>query len=130
MLPYFVTNSVALASLPTSSAPASPQKITLTSIGSYVQLTPTRLNFGNQPVGTKSLSKRITLSNKGSIAVSITGISIRGTLDLSLLPPIVGGVDDHFEIVVQISGNIPSQLPPQFCLDRSRRKQCQSTRRA
>jgi hypothetical protein len=34
MLPYIVTNSVALAWLPTSSARASPQKITLTGIGS------------------------------------------------------------------------------------------------
>jgi hypothetical protein len=59
-------------------APASPQKLSLTGIGTYVQLTPTSLNFGNQPVGTRSLAKRITLSNKGSVAVSITSISTTG----------------------------------------------------
>ena len=63
----------------TDNSPASPQKIALTGIGTYVQLSPTSLNFGNQPVGTKSLSKGITLSNKGGAAVSITGISITGT---------------------------------------------------
>jgi hypothetical protein len=37
-------------------------------------LTPTGVNFGNQAVGTKSLTKYITLSNKGSVAVSITSM--------------------------------------------------------
>ena len=36
------------------------------------------MNFGNQPVGTKSLPKKITLSNKGSVAVTITKISLAG----------------------------------------------------
>jgi hypothetical protein len=43
-----------------------------------VQLVPTKVNFGNQPVGTRSLPKRITLTNKGDAAVNITGISITG----------------------------------------------------
>jgi HYDIN/CFA65/VesB family protein len=60
-------------------APGSPQKVTLRGTGTYIQLTPTSVNFGNQPVGTKSLPKTITLSNKGSVAVSISGISITGT---------------------------------------------------
>ncbi len=60
-------------------APTSPQKITLTGFGTYVQLSPTSLNFGNQPVGTKSLAKKVILSNKGSVAVSITSVSITGT---------------------------------------------------
>ena len=47
--------------------------------GTYIQLTPTSLNFGNQPVGTKSLSQQITLSNKGSVAANFTSISITGT---------------------------------------------------
>jgi hypothetical protein len=63
----------------TDNAPLSPQKITLTGTGTAVQLTPANLNFGNQPVGTKSLAKKITLSNKSSSAVSITSISITGT---------------------------------------------------
>ena len=69
-----VTGSVSIR----DNAPASPQKITLTGTGTYVQLSPTSLNFGNQPVGTKSLAKRITLSNKGSVTVSISSISVTG----------------------------------------------------
>lgn len=60
-------------------ASGSPQKITLSGTGTYIQLSPTSMNFGNQPVGTKSLQKKITVSNKGSVAVSVSGISITGT---------------------------------------------------
>lgn len=63
----------------TDNAPGSPQKVTLTGIGTYIQLAPTSLNFGTQPVGTKSLPKKITVTNKGSAAVSISGVSITGT---------------------------------------------------
>ncbi len=63
----------------TDNATGSPQKITLTGTGTDIQLSPTSLNFGNQPVGTKSVAKKITLSNKASVAVSITSISITGT---------------------------------------------------
>jgi hypothetical protein len=52
--------------------------VTLKGTGTYVQLTPANLNFGNQPVGAKSIPKKITLSNKGSVAVSITSISVTG----------------------------------------------------
>ncbi|MGD0269390.1 MAG: choice-of-anchor D domain-containing protein [Candidatus Sulfotelmatobacter sp.] len=55
------------------------QTITLTGTGTDVQFTPTSLNFGNQPVGTKSTAKKITLSNKASVSVSVTSISITGT---------------------------------------------------
>jgi hypothetical protein len=60
-------------------ASGSPQKITLTGTGTDIQLTPTSVNFGNQPVGTKSTPKKITLSNKAGVTVSITSISITGT---------------------------------------------------
>jgi Beta-propeller repeat/Abnormal spindle-like microcephaly-assoc'd, ASPM-SPD-2-Hydin len=63
----------------TDNAPHSPQQVTLSGTGTYVQLTPTSVNFGNQPVGTTSLAKKITLSNKGDVAVNITGISFTGT---------------------------------------------------
>ncbi len=69
-----LTGSVAI----TDNASGSPQTIALTGTGTYIQLTPTNLNFGNQPVGTKSLPEKITLSNKGSVAVSITSISFTG----------------------------------------------------
>jgi hypothetical protein len=62
----------------TDNAPGSPQKVPLTGTGTYVQLVPTKLNFGNQPVGTRSLAKRITLTNKGSVTLNISGIAITG----------------------------------------------------
>jgi methionine-rich copper-binding protein CopC len=63
----------------TDNAPSSPQKVPLTGTGTYVQLLPTKVNFGTQPVGTRSLPKRITLTNKGSVTVNISGIAITGT---------------------------------------------------
>lgn len=63
----------------TDNALRSPQKLMLTGVGTYMQFNPTSLNFGNQPVGTKSAPKRIILSNKGSVAVSVTSISLTGT---------------------------------------------------
>jgi hypothetical protein len=70
-----LTGSVSI----TDNASGSPQKIALSGTGTDIQLTPTSLNFGNQPVGTKSLAKKITLSNKASVSVSITSISVTGT---------------------------------------------------
>ena len=63
----------------TDNAPGSPQKVPLTGTGTFVQLLPTKLNFGTQPVGTRSLAKKITLTNKGSVTVNISGIAITGT---------------------------------------------------
>jgi hypothetical protein len=63
----------------TDNAPGSPQNVPLTGTGTFVQLIPTTLNFGTQPVGTRSLAKTITLTNKGNSTVTITGISITGT---------------------------------------------------
>jgi hypothetical protein len=70
-----LTGTISIA----DNASNSPQKIVLTGVGTYIQLTPISLNFGNQPVGTKSLPKTITLSNKGSVAVSITSIAFTGS---------------------------------------------------
>jgi archaellum component FlaF (FlaF/FlaG flagellin family) len=63
----------------TDNAPGSPQTVSLTGTGTYVELKPVSVNFGSQPVGTKSIPKKITLTNKGSVAVSISKISITGT---------------------------------------------------
>jgi hypothetical protein len=63
----------------TDNAPGSPQKVPLAGTGTFVQLVPTKLNFGTQPVGTRSLAKKITLTNKGSVTVNISGIAITGT---------------------------------------------------
>jgi hypothetical protein len=62
----------------TDNAPDSPQKVPLAGAGTFVQLLPTKLNFGTQPVGTRSLAKKITLTNKGNVAVDISGIAITG----------------------------------------------------
>jgi hypothetical protein len=62
----------------TDNAPLSPQTVSLKGTGTYVQFNPVSFNFGNQPVGTKSLPKKITLSNKGNVPVSITKISLTG----------------------------------------------------
>ena len=62
----------------TDNATNSPQKVTLAGTGTYVKLAPTSINFGNQPEGSKSLAKQITLTNEGAAAVSITSIAITG----------------------------------------------------
>ncbi len=54
------------------------QQVPLSGTGTFVQLIPARLNFGGQPVGTKSLPRKITLTNKGDAAVNISDISITG----------------------------------------------------
>jgi Abnormal spindle-like microcephaly-assoc'd, ASPM-SPD-2-Hydin len=55
----------------------SPQIAKLEGVGTYIQL-PSRLDFANQVVGTTSLPGNITLTNKGSVAVHITKISLTG----------------------------------------------------
>jgi hypothetical protein len=62
----------------TDNAPDSPQKVPLKGTGTFVKLVPQKLNFGTQPVGTRSLARKITLTNKGSITVNISGIAITG----------------------------------------------------
>jgi len=69
-----LTGSITL----TDNAAVSTQSVTLKGTGTYILLAPTTENFGTQPVGTTSLAKTITLTNKGSVAVSITKISIVG----------------------------------------------------
>ncbi len=60
-------------------APGSPQQVPLTGTGTFVQLLPANVRFGTQPVGTRSVPKTITLTNKGNSTVTFTGISITGT---------------------------------------------------
>jgi hypothetical protein len=62
----------------TDNASGSPQTLALTGTGTYVQISPTSLSFGTQPVGTSSLSKKITLTNKGTATVTIGKVSIAG----------------------------------------------------
>ena len=60
----------------TDNAPDSPQQVPLSGTGTFVSLSPTSLNFGNQPVNTTSPPKYITLSNKGTGVVNFTGSGI------------------------------------------------------
>lgn len=60
-------------------APGSPQKVALKGLGTYVQLVPAKLSFGNEKVGTKSKPQKITLTNKGAVTVHITSLGITGT---------------------------------------------------
>lgn len=74
------TKSVLHGTLSVSdNALGSPQQVPLTGTSTFVELIPTKLNFGTQPVGTRSLAKRITLTNKGNSTVKITSIAITGT---------------------------------------------------
>jgi hypothetical protein len=63
----------------TDNAPNGPQTLPLTGVGTAVTLLPSSLDFGNQPVGTTSQPKTITLTNHGSVAVNIFGVVLTGT---------------------------------------------------
>jgi hypothetical protein len=60
-------------------ATASPQKVKVTGVGTYVQLNPGKLSFGNQPVGTTSSARKVIVTNKGATVVKITSINVTGT---------------------------------------------------
>ncbi len=62
----------------TDNAPDSPQNVPLKGTGTFVELVPRDVHFGTQPVGTRSLPKTITLTNKGGSAVNIQSILITG----------------------------------------------------
>ena len=59
--------------------PNSPQKIALTGVGTVVTLLPSSLNFSGQKVGTTSPPQVATLTNYGTVTLSIHGIHIIGT---------------------------------------------------
>jgi hypothetical protein len=62
----------------TDNAPGSTQTASLTGTGTFIQLIPTSINFGTQPIHSTSLPHKIAVTNKGSVAVSIGSISIVG----------------------------------------------------
>ena len=65
----------------TDNAASSPQTLALSGTGGIpagVSLSPTALSFGTQPVATTSAVQTITLSNGGSAAVSISGLTVMG----------------------------------------------------
>ena len=71
------TRSAALSV--TDNAAGSPQKVTLSGTGTRAKLSRTSLSFGSVPVGTSSAAKVVTLTNVGTISLSITSIAITGT---------------------------------------------------
>jgi len=70
-----IKGSVAVA----TNAAGSPQVITANGTAvAAVTLSPTSINFGNQPVGTTSAPKTVTLKNSSSSAVTLTSIAASG----------------------------------------------------
>jgi hypothetical protein len=61
-------------------APTSPQRASLSGAGAgpAVTFSPTSLTFGVRRLGTRSATQRITLSNTGNAALTITNIAITG----------------------------------------------------
>jgi len=59
-------------------APASPQTISLSGTGTYVEIAPTSLGFGNVTVGTSSSPQPVTLSNTATTSLGVKSISIGG----------------------------------------------------
>ena len=63
----------------TDNAAGSPQKVSLTGIGTTAKLSPTSLNFGTVDIGTRSLAKTVSLTNGGRTTLTISAIGITGT---------------------------------------------------
>jgi probable HAF family extracellular repeat protein len=62
----------------TDSAAGSPQKVSLSGVGTTARLTPTSLYFASVPVGTTSPAQIVTLTNVGTTTLTVTGITIAG----------------------------------------------------
>jgi len=60
-------------------AVGSPQKVSLSGIGTTAKLSPTSLNFGTVFEFTTSASQTVTLMNVGTTNLLVTGIAITGT---------------------------------------------------
>jgi hypothetical protein len=69
------TGSISL----TDNAPASPQSFALTGEGTVIDISPSGLNFGTQPLNTTSLPLTVTVSNKGGQPVTMQKIGIVGS---------------------------------------------------
>jgi hypothetical protein len=59
--------------------PNSPQKVTLTGVGSAISFSPTSLNFGTQTLKTSSPPQTITVKNVSTAAVAFSKISVTGS---------------------------------------------------
>ena len=63
----------------TDNATGSPQQVSLSGTGTTAKLLPSPLSFGNQALGTTSAVKKVTLTNVGTTALTITTIAVTGT---------------------------------------------------
>jgi len=63
----------------TDNAAGSPQKVSLTGIGTTARLSPSSLNFGAVGIGATSPAQIVTLTNVGTTTLTITGMAITGT---------------------------------------------------
>jgi hypothetical protein len=61
------------------SASSKPQYIELLGAGTAIKLSPSRLNFGTQKVGTKSPPQTVTATNEGGTSVQFSSVSLIGT---------------------------------------------------
>jgi hypothetical protein len=59
-------------------APGSPQSVPLTGRGTFFEWSPRSMNMGDQPVGTSSAARTVTLTNAGSAPIAIFSIGIAG----------------------------------------------------
>jgi phospholipase C len=82
----------------TDSDPGSPQVITLTGGGATLSVSPTSLNFGNEPMFNTSAAQSVTITNVSANTVPITSISI-------------GGIYNWAELAQ--TNNCPASLAPQ-----------------
>jgi hypothetical protein len=73
------TNTVSGTLTISDSASSKPQVIEVSGTGTVVKLTPLKLAFGGQKAGTTSAPQKVTVSNQGAAALSITQIYIGGT---------------------------------------------------
>lgn len=80
--PSAVGTRTAMLSI-SDNAQNSPQTVTLTGSGAVsgpgALANPTSLNFGNQAVGTSGTAQTVTITNNGTAATTISGITITGT---------------------------------------------------
>ena len=112
-------------------AVGTPQTVALTGAGTVVSLSPSMLSFGNQSRGTSSAPQNITMTNIGSIAVSITTIGISGaqsssfsqtnncgsslpsgascTIAVTFTPQVTGGLNANVS-VTDSGGSGPQQV--------------------
>ncbi|HEV2423273.1 MAG TPA: FG-GAP-like repeat-containing protein [Terriglobia bacterium] len=63
----------------TDNASGSPQSVSLTGVGTQIQLTPATLNLGSVPVGQTSAPQTVTLKNVGTTSVTIKSMTFTGT---------------------------------------------------